>query len=375
MPQLPEDRYHGQYEWFEGTATTRLIINAALDAIICIDTTGIITDWNPQAEKIFGWTFAEVKGLSLTETIIPEPYRNRHRQGLQHYLQTGEGPVLNRILEITALRRDGKEFPVELSILPIHQQDSVFFCAFLRDITERKTAETQQQLHAKALEQKNRELEQFAYIASHDLQEPLRTTSSFVDLLRQQYEGRLDEPGDKYLVYITQAVNRMQVLINDLLRYSRIGRKITLVMVDCNLLLKEVLADLNTAIQEEQAIITTANLPELNGYDTELKMLFQNLISNSIKFRKKEVPPQIKISATQSEKGWTFAFADNGIGIEERYYERIFIPFQRLHTWHEYEGSGIGLAHCKKIVELHGGNIWVESVAGEGSTFYFTIQQ
>lgn len=375
MQQQPEEQNHGQYEWFQGTATTRLIINAALDAIICIDTNGAITEWNPQAEKIFGWTFEEVKGQHLTDTIIPEKYRDRHRQGIQQYLQTGEGPVLNQLVEITALRRNGREFPVELTIIPIQQQGSVFFCAFLRDITERKMAEAQQLQYAKALEQKNIELEQFAYVASHDLREPLRTTSSFIDLLHKQYEGRLDERADKYLFFITEAINRMQVLIDDLLHYSRIGRKRILTSINCNELLQEVQADLDQTIREQQASITAAPLPVLNGYDTELKLLFQNLISNSIKFRKKEVPPQIQVSATATEEGWTFLFRDNGIGIDERHYERIFIPFQRLHTRHEYEGSGIGLAHCKKIVELHGGKIWVESKPGEGSTFYFTIQQ
>lgn len=350
-------------------------MNSALDAIICIDAGGSITVWNPQAEKLFGWKFEEVKGKQLTETIIPPQYRILHQEGMRNYHATGIGPVLNRVTEITALNRSGKEFPIELVVVPVHQNGSLFFCAFLRDITERKLAEEQQKRHAEELAQKNKELEHFVYMASHDLQEPLRTTSSFVELLRQQYAGKLDAHADKYITFIVEAADRMRVLIDDLLNYSRIGRKTTLVPVDCNVLLKEVLADLNNAIQDNEATILSGELPLLNGYATELKLLFQNLISNSIKFRQKDQPPQVEITATKERSTWTFAFKDSGIGIELHQQDKIFILFQRLHSRSEYEGTGIGLAHCKKIVELHGGKIWVESIPGKGSTFYFTIQE
>src|ERR1035437_4479334 len=225
------------------------------------------------------------------------------------------------------------------------------------------------------LERKNKELEQFAYVASHDLQEPLRTTSSFVELIQKQYKGQLDEKADKYFSFIAQSSDRMKVLIKDLLDYSRIGRKKELEEVDCNIMLNEVLADLGTAINETGAEITTEQLPVVNGYLTEIKQLFQNLIINAIKFRKKTIPPQINISVQKISGYWQFAFKDNGIGIAKENNERIFIIFQRLHTRNEYEGSGIGLSHCKKIVEQHKGRIWVESAPGEGSTFHFTISQ
>lgn len=223
------------------------------------------------------------------------------------------------------------------------------------------------------LERKNKELEQFAYVASHDMQEPLRTISSFVELLQQQYKGNLDERANTYLSYIFEASDRMQVLINDLLEHSRIGRKKELKQVDCNLVLKEVLADLDTAISETSAEITTGSLPVISGYPTEIKQLFQNLIFNSIKFRQKNIPPGIKISAEKKGNAWQFAFADNGIGIAKEYNEKIFIIFKRLHTRNEYKGSGIGLSHCKKIVDLHKGKIWLESEPGKGATFYFTL--
>jgi ligand-binding sensor domain-containing protein/signal transduction histidine kinase len=225
----------------------------------------------------------------------------------------------------------------------------------------------------KALEQKNKELEQFAYVASHDLQEPLRTTTSFVQLLQQQYQGQLDDRADKYLTFITQSTDRMKILIKDLLDYSRIGRKKELSRIDCNELLQQLLADLNVAITENNAKISFDELPTINAYSTEIKQLFQNLITNALKFHKPDIDPVIHFSVSKKNGSWEFVCRDNGIGIEAEHKERIFVIFQRLHTRAQYEGSGIGLANCKKIVELHGGTIWVESVPGEGSAFYFTI--
>jgi len=252
--------------------------------------------------------------------------------------------------------------------------------AMITDITQRKLheellkkSEADLDIKNKQLEQKNKEMEQFAYVASHDMQEPLRTTSSFVELLQRQYQGKLDEKADKYLSFIVQSSDRMKVLIKDLLDYSRIGRKLELIEVNCNKMLKEVLSDLGTAINETGAEIKAEELPVVYGYPTEIKQLFQNLIINAIKFRQKNISPQINISVQQYQGNWHFAFKDNGIGIEEKHNERIFIIFQRLHNRTKYEGSGIGLSHCKKIVELHKGKIWVESTPGNGSTFYFTL--
>ncbi|MBC7886875.1 MAG: PAS domain S-box protein [Ferruginibacter sp.] len=253
--------------------------------------------------------------------------------------------------------------------------------AMFTDITKRKHDEellqiskTTLALNNQLLEQKNKELEQFAYVASHDLQEPLRTTISFVEIFKQQYFGKIDPKADKYLTYIMQATDRMRVLIKDLLDFSRIGNNKDLEQVDCDSLLRDVIADIETAIVDSNANICAADLPVISGYATEIKQLFQNLLINAIKFRKPGEIPQIKISADKSGSYWHFAFADNGIGIDKKHNERIFIIFQRLHTRTEYDGSGIGLSHCKKIVELHHGKIWVESVPGEGSVFHFTIE-
>lgn len=225
------------------------------------------------------------------------------------------------------------------------------------------------------LERKNKELEQFAYVASHDLQEPLRTTSSFIEIFKEKYLGKMDEETDDILNYISQSNDRMKILIKDLLDYSRIGRKPVIEEVNCNEVLDDVLADLSVNINETNTTIFREKLPEVRGYPTELKQLFQNIVSNSIKFRKPGTDPQINISAIRNNGHWQFAIADNGIGMEESDTERIFVIFQRLHTRTEYEGSGIGLSFCKKIVELHGGNIWVKSKPGEGTTFFFTIHE
>jgi ligand-binding sensor domain-containing protein/signal transduction histidine kinase len=226
---------------------------------------------------------------------------------------------------------------------------------------------------AKELERKNKELEQFAYVASHDMQEPLRTMSSFVELLQQQYKDTLDDNAEKYMSFIVHACDRMRVLINDLLDYSRIGKKKSCSLVDCNVLVQEVLADLNAAISEAGATVKVGPLPVVYGYATELKQLFQNLIVNAIKFRKKDTDPLVELTAVQQNDAFQFAVADNGIGIDPKFHERIFVIFQRLHTRAEYTGSGIGLSNCKKITELHKGDIWVDSEIGAGTTFYFTL--
>ncbi|HEY6902452.1 MAG TPA: ATP-binding protein, partial [Puia sp.] len=223
------------------------------------------------------------------------------------------------------------------------------------------------------MESKNKELEQFAYVASHDLQEPLRTISGFVELLQKEYREKLDGNGEKYLAYLSQASDRMKILIKDLLDYSRIGREKQAKPIDCNMLIDEVLADLGKSIKESGAQITTGDLPALYAYPTELKLLFQNLIANSIKFRGRDRIPQIRVTAQHENAHWKFIVSDNGIGMERQFLERIFIIFQRLHTRDQYEGSGIGLAHCKKIVELHEGKIWAESEPGIGTQFFFTI--
>lgn len=240
------------------------------------------------------------------------------------------------------------------------------------DITKLKEAENTEK-YARELEKKNRELEQFAYVASHDLQEPLRTVNSFVELFKREYKDNLDETGQDYLRFIEQGSTRMSTLVRDLLDYSRLGRNKELGEADCDKLVKNVEADLSKVIKETGAQIKTDKLPVVKGYVTELRLLFQNLISNALKFSKPGTAPEIHISAEDKPGQYVFRIKDNGIGIAEEHSERIFTIFQRLHNKTEFEGTGIGLAQCRKIMDSHNGDIRVESKLGEGSTFYFTL--
>lgn len=223
------------------------------------------------------------------------------------------------------------------------------------------------------METKNRELEQFAYIASHDLQEPLKTISNVVNIFEDQYKGRLDNDAVTYLSFLSLSAERMRLLITGLLDYARIGKEGEMELVNSQVLLQELISDLDMLITESRANIFIGKMPALPAYRLELKQLFQNLISNAIKFRQPGGQVEVRICAQEENDCWTFSVKDNGIGIGEKFHKKIFMIFKRLHARSKYEGSGIGLSHCKKIVELHHGKIWVESVANEGSTFYFTI--
>jgi len=248
----------------------------------------------------------------------------------------------------------------------------------LRHELELQNAQLQREILAheqtqQALRRSNTELEQLAYVASHDMQEPLRMVASYLQLVAQRYHGRLDADADEFIGYAVDGAKRMQALINDLLAYSRIGTKARpFEPTDCNAVVKTALAQLRIAIDESGAEVVVGALPTVPGDATQLLQLFQNLIGNAIKFRGGGRPPKVDVSAEAHADGWCFAVRDNGIGIAPEYFERIFVLFQRLHGRTEYAGTGIGLAICKKIVERHGGRIWVESTPGEGAVFRFT---
>lgn len=240
-----------------------------------------------------------------------------------------------------------------------------------RAIEEKELRDENRRTHEE-LTRSNRDLEQFAYVASHDLQEPLRMVATYTQLLAERYKGKLDENADKYIHYAVDGALRMQTLVNDLLAFSRVGRRQEVPQdIDCNLVVRSVMANLQSAIQESGARITWQNLPVLLADRTELLQLFQNLVSNAVKFRGAE-PPEIRISVKKKKEEWMFSVEDNGIGIAPQHVEDVFVIFKRLHTREQYPGSGIGLAICKKIVEHNQGRMWVESQAGQGSTFRFT---
>jgi len=270
---------------------------------------------------------------------------------------------------------DGTRLWLRTSKIPLHDKEGnvIGLLGTYEDITDRKLAEARLIDALADLERSNKDLEQFAYVASHDLQEPLRMVSSFTQLLAQHYEGRLDEKAKKFMDYVVDGAVRMQRLINDLLAYSRVGtRGKPLETTDAHAILGEAIRNLAAMIEENRAIITNDELPTVRADASQLMQVFQNLISNAIKFHGENIP-HIHVSAQDSGREWVFSVRDNGIGIERQYADRVFIIFQRLHTRQEYPGTGIGLAVCKRIVERHGGRIWFESEPGKGSTFFFTM--
>lgn len=351
--------------------TFRDLLESAPDAMVIVNKAGEIVLVNAQTERLFCYPRAELLGQKV-EILLPERYRHRHvgqRGGFFDYLRVrpmGAG------LQLFGLHQDGTEFPVEISLSPVETEGGMLVSAAIRDITERKAVEDQLRRTADELGRSNADLEQFASIASHDLQEPLRAVSGFVALIEHDLEGKLDESTANYLRHVTEGALRMQTLIGDLLSYSRVRRSQEFTDTDSGRALGAALSDLSVAIRGSDARITSDQLPTLSADSAQLTQLFNNLIGNAIKFaggRK----PRAHVAANREDTAWHFTVKDEGIGIDPQFAERIFVIFQRLHTRKEYPGTGIGLAICKKIVERHGGRIWVESEPGNGSTFHFTI--
>lgn len=349
----------------------RLVVESAPNAMILVNQEGLIALVNQETEKMFCYMRNELVGKPL-EILLPERFRAKHPGFRQAFFAAPSTRAMGAGRELFGLRKDGTEVQIEIGLNPIETDEGPMVLASVIDITERKIQEATL-IKQNELEIKNKELETITYLTSHDLQEPLRTVSNYIVALREDYGHQLDAMATKYLNTIDSAAKRMSKLVKALMDYSRLGKDRKLVLTNCNQLLKEVLADLENLIESTGTIIKIEELPTLNLYETEMRMLFQNLISNAIKFRKKNEASLIKISSEMQTGQWLFRVADNGIGIESQYFEKVFYIFQRLHTESQYEGYGIGLANCKKIVELHQGKIWIDSLPGAGSTFYFTI--
>jgi light-regulated signal transduction histidine kinase (bacteriophytochrome) len=279
-------------------------------------------------------------------------------------------------IELTGHRKDGSEFPMELMLSPLESSDGILVTAAIRDITTRKDAEAHLLEKVDELYRSNEELGQFAYVASHDLQEPLRMVASYTQLLSRRYKGKLDADADEFIAFAVDGASRMQRLIQDLLMFSRVGTKgRELVESSSEGALEQAVLNLRGAITESGALVTHDPLPSVLADETQLIQLFQNLVGNAIKYQNPGVP-RVHISASRNPgKKWLFSVKDNGLGIDEQYFDRIFGMFQRLHKREEFAGTGIGLAICKKIVERHGGNISVESQVGHGSTFRFALAE
>jgi PAS domain S-box-containing protein len=349
------------------------LLEVAPDPIVIVDRQGAIRIVNRQTELTFGYPREELIGQPV-ELLVPENLRAVHAADRQTYQADPHTRPMGIGLELMGRRKDGTTFPVEISLSPLHSDSGTLIISIIRDITGRKQAEERLRATAADLERSNRELEQFAYVASHDLQEPLRMVASYTQLLSRRYQGKLDQDADEFIGFAVDGALRMQELINDLLTYSRVGsRSLELQRVDANTVVDHVISSLGGAIEDSSATVTHDELPTLQADATQMEQLLQNLVANGIKFRRPDVPPEVHVSARRVPAGWCFAVRDNGIGIEPQYLERIFVLFQRLHSRAEYPGTGIGLAICKKIVERHGGSIAVKSQPGQGTTFEFTV--
>lgn len=343
-----------------------LLIQLAPDAMIVADEDGVIRFANNQVESLFEYKPEEIMGNKV-ELLIPERLRVQH---VKHRATFTSCPITRPMganLELTGRKKSGIEFPVEISLSPLRSGNKVFATAAIRDVTEKKIKE-------KKLVAANKNLERFVYIASHDLQEPLRTIQQLLQILDEEAQNQLDENTLHLIARIMKASGRMSTLIQDLLNYARLGKSRELQKVDCKEILEEVINNLKGLIEANKGqVLITTPLPVLEVYPTEFRLLFQNLIDNGIKFHKKDEKPILKISAQKGYEEWVFSIEDNGIGIENKYFTKLFEVFQRLHNRDEYPGNGIGLAHCRRIIELHGGRIWLDSTLGQGTTFHFTI--
>lgn len=342
------------------------------DSILWTDESGIVQWCNASFDQLIKRPHLEILGAQFDDVLPLAQNNDSLTPKINPILQTVQSSQ-NHVTH-WKYRKSGQFLTLEIS-------SSIFQVApfakgvmlLIRDITEHKAAENLIRQKSEELLRSNLELEQFSFLASHDLQEPLRKIQSFIDLLKEHLMPHLDEQANKYMSTITSGAERMRLLIEDLLAYSCIDKnQPNLVSVDFNVLVDEVAEVMEGVIKDNEVQLVKKPLPQLEASPTLMRQVFQNLIANAIKFRSTK-PPSITISARQKGKKWIFAVQDNGIGIDRQYHDKIFEIFRRLHPTNQYTGSGIGLAICKKIVEYHSGRIWVESAFGKGSTFYFTL--
>jgi PAS domain S-box-containing protein len=349
-------------------------IEAAPYALIITDNTGKIQHINQEAEKLYGYNRKELIGQPVAK-LQPNGNDIFNTEQRASFFEKGKIIRLGDESSEYVKQKDGNLFPAELTFTPFRSMYGPSILISVIDLTDVKHKEQiiSQQLHE--LHNKNNELEQFNYIASHDLQEPLRTVSNYIMLLSEDYPEIIGGSEIKeHLDVMSSATGRMSTLIRSLLDFGRLGRNRKLSTINCESVVNEVRTDLKNLINNASAsIIIDTPLPELYGYEMELRQLFQNLINNAIKFRKDDMHPLINIGCNKTDNSYEFYISDNGIGIEPRHFGNIFNIFQRIHPADVYEGYGVGLANCKKIAEMHGGKIWVESIPGEGSTFWFKI--
>jgi PAS domain S-box-containing protein len=361
------------------------ILESALDCIVTIDEDGRVVDFNPAAERTFGYRYAEVVGRPLVELIIPPDLRQAHRDGLARYRATGEHAVLGRRIEMRAMRADGSEFPVELAITPFRERGEAMFTGYLRDISERKRAEEEiRQLNVELearvaertirLEAANRELDAFSYSVSHDLRAPLRSVDGFSKALLDDYADNLDPKARNYLQRVRAAAQRMGELIDDLLDLSRLGRaELSRNSVSLSEIAQIVAMELRKRDPDRQVEVDIQDGLVVDGDRRLLRIALENLLGNAWKFTAKVAQARIQFGGEHTGGGTVYFVRDNGAGFDMTYVAKLFQPFQRLHGNADFPGTGIGLATVHRIVDRHGGRAWAEGTVGTGATVYFTL--
>jgi len=368
---------------FETTEQINAIIKTAVDGIITIDTRGIIETVNPAAAKLFQYEVEELIGKNI-KVLMPEPDHSKHPQYLKNYQKTNTPKIIGIGREVTGLKKNGEKFPMSLGVSEVKLTKRTIYTGIIHDLSVQKLVEEKFRRSAENLKRSNRELEDFAYVSSHDLQEPLRKIQAFGDRIKTKDIQLLSEKSQDYFDRMLNASARMQNLINDLLQFSRISsRAKPFMMVDLNQIANEVLGDLIISIEKTNVKVTLEELPTIEADPTQMRQLFQNLLSNAIKFSSNQQFPTIEIFhnskikqkhliATPGDEFVIIHIKDNGIGFDEKFSDKIFNIFSRLEG-KKYEGSGIGLSICKKIVNRHGGDIKALSKEGEGTEFIIKL--
>jgi PAS domain S-box-containing protein len=372
VSRLSRKQIEGEAALRQSETRYRRLHETMRDAFVQIDMSGRIVDSNHAYQEMTGYGEDNLRGIREAD-LIPSKWHSAETDTVRsQVVPKGRSEVYEK----EYIHADGNVFPVELRTFLIRddEQRPLGMWSIVRDITQRKQMEREREEAIIALTQSNEDLKQFAYVASHDLQEPLRMVASYTQLLADRYGDQLDEKAHKFIDYAVDGASRMQALILDLLAFSRVEtRGQEFKSVDAQSALGAAIVNLRATIDETGSLVTTDDLPRVRADESQLTMVFQNLINNGIKFQNKRHPPHIHIAAHSQKGGWCFTVRDNGIGIDAKYKDKIFLVFQRLHTRNEYPGTGIGLALCKRIIDRHGGQIWFESAPGQGATFFFTI--
>ncbi len=350
----------------------RLAVESSPYGVVMVNRGGTIVMVNTEAERMFGYARDELVGSQMA-MLVPDRFRDGHPQHRVGFYARPQARAMGAGRDLYAVRKDGTEIPVEIGLTPIDSAEGALVMCSVVNITQRKRADEVLAARTEELARSNAELEQFASVASHDLQEPLRMVSGFTALLQRDYADQLDETAHEYIHFASDGATRMQRMIRDLLAYSRVtSRAESPDRVNAGAALEAALGNLQVAIEESGALIECGPMPTVLADELQLVAVFQNLVGNAIKFRRMD-PPTIRVSASPQRDKQVFAVTDDGIGIASEHTTAVFQVFRRLHSKERYPGTGIGLAICKRIIERHGGNIWVQSVPGSGTTFYFDL--